>query len=110
MQSASEDNKPFLVELIHAVVSTVETRHRHPIPPFTVTQPTIYISFSSSVLLHFSRLNVHTRRLVPGPSVSLQTLLMWFWEVGRGTRRKVEGGGEGWREGGKGRSIMLLGQ
>lgn len=45
MKSASDDNKPFLVELIHAVISTVETRHRRPMPLFTVTQPAIYILF-----------------------------------------------------------------
>lgn len=32
---------------------------------------------------------------MPGLSVSLQTLLMWFWEVGRSRRRKWGGVGGG---------------
>lgn len=43
----------FLVELIHTVVSTVETRHRHPIPPFTVTQLAIYIFLCFLVVFFF---------------------------------------------------------
>lgn len=54
-----------------------------------------FFFLSSSVLLHYSRLNVHTRRLMPGLSVFLQTLLMWFWEVGSSRRRKRGVGGEG---------------
>lgn len=53
MQSASDENKPFLVEPIHAVVTTVEIRRRHPIPRFTVTQSAIYIFLVVVVVFFF---------------------------------------------------------
>lgn len=99
MKSASEDDKPFLVELIQTVISTVETRHRHPIPPSRVTHLGIYIFFLfffSSVLLH----SLH----VPG-------LLMYT----EGSSRLVCPPPSklflcGYGGGGRVRSIMLLGQ
>lgn len=95
MESASDDNKPFLVELIHAVASTVKTRHRHPVPVFTVTQSAIYTfqqqqQCSSS---YFKTKCTHQPsqawavRFPPNPShVVLE---------GGVCRRKVEGGREG---------------
>lgn len=100
-KSASEDDKPFLVELIQTVVSTVETRH--PIPPSRVTHLVIYIFFSS-VLLHYS-LNVHRRLLSPRQSLSLQALPLWLRGRRKGRINNVTGpvirdtGGEwNWRQ------------
>ncbi len=62
MKSALEDDKPFLVELIHTVISTVETRHRQTfIRSLRQSHTFSYLHFFSSVLLHYS---IHVPRFL----------------------------------------------